>query len=185
MTILKKRWFALLLTVIIIILSTAFSVHRTLGAACQEVSDGFFTGVSVDGYAHKSINSQLEKRSDAANGLVSVLANYTGLEAVTITLRDARNALLDADDIKKKFEANIELQKAFEYAAAAVADSGLTDRELAAVSEYADTFSGAQNVIDNSGYNESVREFQRNTLNVFPTDIISALLGVKSPELFE
>jgi hypothetical protein len=185
MTILKNRWIALLLTIIIMLLSTAFSVHRTLGAECQKVEDGFYNGVSFDGYAHKSISSQLEKRSDAVNGIVSIMANYPDLEDESAELRDARNALLDAADIDDKSKSNLELQKAFEVAAATLAGAGLTERESAAVTEYTGIFTGAQNVIDNSGYNESVREFQRSTLNVFPTNIISNLLGVKTPELFE
>ena len=44
---------------------------------------------------------------------------------------------------------------------------------------------GAAGVIASSGYNESVRAFDREVLSVFPTNLLRVLCFVDDPELFE
>lgn len=184
---LKKRGVAFLITVIVIALSTVFSVHRTLGAECLAVSDGFYEGVYNEsgGYRNRSVQSQLERRYQTANGLYTVASKYDELADESAALRDAKNALYDATDISEKHSANQTLQDAFTAVAAAMATVELAETEQKAVNEYASDFKGAQSLIDRSGYNESVREFERSTLGVFPTNILKSVAFVSTPELFE
>ena len=60
----------------------------------------------------------------------------------------------------------------------------LSDRDADGFDQYSSTISGAQSVIENSGYNESVRAFYRDVVH-FPADFLADLVGVDLPELFE
>ena len=59
----------------------------------------------------------------------------------------------------------------------------LSDRDAEGFAQYSSTISGAQSVIENSGYNESVRAFLRDEIH-FPADFFAELAGVELPELF-
>lgn len=188
MKILKNRIFAVAVSVVLVLCSTLFSVHRTLGAKCQKIEDGFYTGVTYDGYLHKSISSQLNVCSNAANGLVTVADNYSSLSGAANDLRESRYEYLDAADecdIDDMYEANEDLKRSFSALADAMSGLELSDKERSAYDDYVSTFRGAQSVIESSGYNDSVREFRRGTLNVFPTNILGSIAGVDKPELFD
>lgn len=193
MEILKKRPVAIIITAVIIILSTIFSVHRTLGAECQRVRDSFFTGVVSEGYAHKSISDQLKTRIDAANVVASIAANYSQAENETKNLRDARNRLIDTlneaksgeASLKNVYNANKELQAAFEDLEKSLEGVKLSTREAENFENNRSKFYGAQAAIEKAGYNEAVREFYRTTLNVFPTNFLWKISWVDPPELYE
>lgn len=187
MAILKKRWAAFVIAALIISLSTVWGANRSLGAACQEVSDSFYAGVydSSWGTTRKSISSQLTKRTDAASGVETILNNYPELEAEASALKSARLDIINTDDIQRKYDANKTLTSAFGDAVDALNELDLPEREQKMVSEYSSAFKGAQNTIDESGYNDLVREFERSTLNVFPTNLLKTVALVNTPVLFE
>jgi len=189
MKLLKNRGFATVITICLILFSTLYSVHRTLGARCQAVTDGFYNGVLVDGYVHPSISSQLNAAANAAGGLVSVAANLDVLTAQTDALRQSRNVYLDtvkADgSFSDLYRANLSMQESFAALAQGLGTLELSDKDRSAVEDYVSTFNGAQSTIENAGYNESVREFNRTTLNVFPASVLGPLVGVKTPALFQ
>jgi hypothetical protein len=57
---LSNRLVALFLSALIVAGSTLVSVHAKLGAQCDKITDGFYTGVRYDGDVHASISSQLK-----------------------------------------------------------------------------------------------------------------------------
>ena len=188
MSILRKRSCAVVIALVVVCLSTLLSVNRSLGSAADRVADGFYSGVKYDGYVHKSIYSQLEQRSGAAAGLVTIGANYVALGDVTEALRSARQELantMDGGDVAAMYKANTALQTAYEAFVYAAQNAGLSTRDQKGVDSYADTLSGAQNVIAAAGYNESVREFERKTLSRFPAGLLAPIAGVDAPVLFE
>ncbi|MGI5936197.1 MAG: hypothetical protein ACOX7I_05310 [Oscillospiraceae bacterium] len=193
MEILKKRPVAIIITAVIIFLSTVFSVNRTLGAECQKVRDGFFTGVVYEGYTRKSIAIQLKTRIDAANAVASITANYSQVEIETQDLRDARNRLIDAlneaksgkASLKTVYNANKELQDAFDNLEKGMEAIELSEREAENFKNNRSDFYGAQAAIEKAGYNEAVHEFYRTTLNVFPTNFLWRISWVDPPELYE
>ena len=185
---LKKRPAAIIITAAVIILSTLFSVHRTLGAKCREITDGFYSGVRYEGYVHPSISKQLDERSDSANGVITLAKNYSDLDREAEELSAARAGLIEAvanKDIPDMSKANRALQGAFDNLISAAAEVDVSERDAKGLDAYLKNFKGAQYIIDNSGYNESVREFYRRTLNVFPTNMLSGPAGVEKPQLFE
>ena len=183
MEILKKRWMAFIVAAVVITGSTVFSVHRTLGAEIQEVADNFYAGDY--GTSNRSISNQLGKRVDAANGLISVASAYSELSDEMQELREIRIALIGTSGIKEKHGLNNEMQKAFDTLASGLEKLELTEREEDMLSEYGSTFKNAQAVIDSAEYNNLVREFERTTLNVFPTNFLKGIAFLDSPELFE
>ena len=190
---LKKRPIAVLIAAVLIFLSTIFSAHRTLGAKSREVSDSFNLGVYDKDWDsnRRSISSQLLKRCEAANTLLSVSAKITEAEDNTKELREKRSALMGSGNSLTKasphelYELNEELTKSFDKLSSQLDALNLSRRDKEIVEESIGTFKGAQSVIASSGYNELVREFDRTTLNVFPANILKDVAFVKTPELFE
>ncbi len=191
MSIFKKPAGAILVALAVIILSSFFAANRSLNVKVQEVSDLFSDGVydSNVGYKQKSIKSQLDVRKDASLNLISVGAKYSGSEAETEALRNTRNILVNglsrAAGAEKLFDANVDLQKSFDalYTKIAALSMSAEDRNLAEESK--NRMTGAASMIEKSGYNEAVREFNRKVLSAFPTNYIKSIALVKSPELFE
>lgn len=185
--VLKKRPVAILITIAVICLTTLFSIQRTLGAECEAITDGFFTGVYYDGYARSSASSHLLNSAAAANGLLAIAANYDGLEDKSESLQASRDLLLDTlktENIGDISSANQSMKSAFSNLVSAILQIDLSDRDTSGVQLYTDNFHNAQNAVLSSKYNDSVREFYRSTLDVFPTNFLSALLP-NTPELFE
>jgi uncharacterized protein YoxC len=175
MEFLKKRPAAVLITIAVIILATLFSVHRTLGAKCGQVEDGFYD----------SVNLYLDNCAEAANGMFTVACNYPELEAETTALRTARNALLDTHDISEKYVAYGQLRAAVADLNDAIEQVELSEKAQRNLSGYNSTFDTAVNGVSKAGYNEAVWEFTRTTLDVFPTNFLAGVAGVSAPELFE
>ena len=174
MEFLKKRPVAVIITVVVILLATLFSVHRSLGARCSQVEDGFYTAVGP----------YLSSCAEAANGMFTVACNYPELEAETTALRTARNALLDASDIPGKYAAYNQLRTAVSDLNTAMETVALSETAQRNFSGYNSTFDTAVNGVAAAGYNDSVREFTRTTLDVFPTNFLAGIAGVEPPALF-
>lgn len=187
MKLLKKRPIAIIITLCVICLSTIFSAHRTLGAACREVEDGFYTGVYDAEWksSRKSIRSQLDKRQEAASTLLSIAANLEEVSQEVQLLFEAREALAQADTIPQQFAANKTLDSAFHNLVSALSELSLDERNMQIVDKATTNFRGAQSVIRNAGYNETVRAFHRDTLDVFPTNVIRTIAMIEAPALFE
>lgn len=180
MQILKKRSVAILIAAVAICLSTILSVHRTLGAECAAVEEGFYSGLNG---IHSSISYQLNQCARYANSLASLSSGYSDLDEQTDTLRTARNLLLDGGSISEQYDAYLLLTEAF-----AAVGTELGSRNLGSHAddyEYCVSgFDGACRTIASSGYNESVREFQNTTLRAFPANLLYRIAGVDAPELF-
>ncbi len=191
MSFFKKRSGAVLAAVVIIILASFFAANRSLSEKVKETSDLFLNGVydSNVGYKQKSVKSQLEVRSAASLNLISVGANYKEVEKETEKLRDARsvlqNGLAKSFGPEKLYDQNKNLQSAFDALHAKLSQLSLDDNSRVIAEESKGRMVNAASMIEKSGYNEAVREFDRKVLSVFPTNIISRFAMVKGPELFE
>lgn len=186
MSIFSKRSTACVIAAVAIIGSTLYGAHKSLVPLVNETEDGFYSGVysSEAGYTTKGIYSQLDMRTDAAMGLITKCGETE--PELTDKLRDAREELLDAmsdGDISDMYDANKELQDAYSDLAKAI--SGTSLESDSAVEEYMSNFTGAQSVIDSSGYNASVRKLKSDTLSVFPANVFCEILDIDAPELFD
>ena len=180
---------AILITFLIIVLSTLFGVNRSLGGRIMEVSDLFNEGVKSGGYVLKSIRSQLIVRAETALDMITVGSNYNNASDQTSALRTARNKLLDLLDGETSpralYAANKELDNAFSALYLKLSALTLTDSDAEIIDENFSRMNNAAMVIDKSEYNSAVRDFHRNVLSVFPTNLLIKICPVDEPELFE
>lgn len=191
MSFLKKRSGAVLAALVIIVLSSFFAANRSLNEKVREVNDLFLNGVydTNVGYKQKSIKSQLDVRKDASMNLISVGANYKEAEKETERLRDTRNQLENGLSrtvgAEKLYDYNKNLQTAFDALYVKLSTITLAQDKKDLAEESKKRMEGSARVIEISGYNEAVREFDRKVLSAFPTNYIKQLAMVKGPELFE
>ena len=169
MSILKSKPIAIIIAAVLVIGSTFLGAKISLEKEAREVMDLFYEGVEYDGYVHPSIYSQLEKRADAANGLTSVARSY-GLESDCDELTEARELLFYSSGANGYYHFDQELEKAFNVLKNELENIELSEREAQAVENYVSIFENAKHVIDNSGYNDAVREFYRDEVYQFPAE---------------
>lgn len=184
MNLLKKPFVAVLLSALIICSSTLLSVDVKLGKECQNITDGFYDGVVYENYQHKSIASQIKNICGAADGMVAIANNYDiDTDAVTAATAEMKSAL-NFGSVSYLYGLYEDLLNALKPLEEQLSLTELSDRDAKGFDQYSSTISGAQSVIDNSGYNESVRAFYRDVVH-FPADFLADLVGVDLPELFE
>ena len=163
--------------------TTVLNTNVKLGKEVKAVENGFYNGVTYDGYTHKSINSQLENYLGAANGLATI-ANSAGLNSSALhDCCDAMSKIMKSGDISDMGGAYSDLVFYTNAMINELAAVGLEGRYAQGFESYTGIISGAMSVIENSGYNESVREFCIENQH-FPTDFLAALAGVEMPDLF-
>ncbi len=184
MNFLKKPFVAVLLSALIICGSTLLSADIKLGRECQNITDGFYEGVVYENYQHKSIASQIRNICGAADGMVTIANSYDiDADAVRAATDEMKNALTygSVSYLHYLYEDLLQALKPLEDQ---LSRAELSDRDAEGFAQYSSTISGAQSVIENSGYNESVRAFLRDEIH-FPADFFAELAGVELPELFE
>lgn len=184
MNLLKKPFVAVLLSALIVCGSTLLSVDVKLGKECQNITDGFYDGVVYENYQHKSIASQIKNICGAADGMVTIANNYDISTDAVSTATDEMKQALTYGSVSYIHTLYEELLSAVKPLEDQLSRAELSDRDAEGFQQYSSTLSGAQSVIDNSGYNESVRAFLRDEIH-FPADFFADLVGVELPELFE
>ena len=170
--------FAVVLTVVLMIVSVLLNTRVKLGGQCETLCKQF--------YGEGMIADSLESLCNASEQLAILGDRYQLDEAddAMSSIRSVREKLqqrsYEAEDIYDRY---YELLKNTFSLEGILARSALSEEE-------ADTFVSAQHnaaeskaAIDNSTYNEAVRAFlSRN--HRFPTPQLATLSGVNMPELF-
>ena len=178
MKIFKNRAVAVLLCVLIVIASTLLSTNVKLGREADGVSDGFYKGVTYDGYKHPAISDQLNNICGAADGLASVVASRQ-YSADLKDMLSQRTGTYTA--VYAKYRDLLDCIEALKLELASVQ---LSERDASGTEQYFSTVSSASEVIGSAGYNDSVQQFKRSYLDRFPGSILAKLAGVDAPELF-
>ncbi len=181
---LKRRSTAVLIAAVVIVFGTLFGVHRSVNRETAKIEAQFYDGVYLkqEKFVQTSIQSQLDKRTDAALGLIAEANKYVFASDMTDILRASREALLDADTITEKYDANLRLENAWKQVYEALVAHA--DDVAPAVESYVSTLIGAQGVIEKSDYNRLAEEFQNKALSAFPVNILKNLAFVDYPEYF-
>ncbi|MCI6488502.1 MAG: hypothetical protein MSA25_10715 [Clostridiales bacterium] len=179
----KKPFVAVLLSALIICGSTLLSADIKLGRECQNITDGFYEGVVYENYQHKSIASQIRNICGAADGMVTIANNYDIDTDAIRAATDEMKSALTYGSVSYLHYLYDELLQAVKPLEDQLSRAELSDRDAEGFAQYSSTISGAQSVIENSGYNESVRAFLRDEIH-FPADFFAELAGVELPELF-
>lgn len=184
MTFLKKQSTAIIITIVVAIVFSFIGSTRSLSKLSGEVEAMFTEGVYIEdeNYMQPSIQSQLDKRIDAALGLMTVANHYPELEDEVKPFRGARGELIDAVETSRKFLANEALSKTGADLIAALDTVELSNDDSEAADSYISTFNGSQGVIEKSEYNGKVSEYIR-TAQAFPANIFGFL--AHKPEYFQ
>ena len=177
MKLLKNPVIAVLLAVIIVLSSTFLSARIKLEKESDKITDGFYQGVVYNGYKRKSISSQLKNYSGAVSGLVSIANNYG------IATEEASG--LNGELLSSLSEAQSDISSIYRYYSSLDTAVSALERELSdaeGVKQYTGTIDGANSVIAESGYNESVYKYisGRGALEKF----FITLTGTQLPEVF-
>ena len=181
---LKNPIVAILLAVILVVSSTFLSASSNLSKDAQKVTDGFYNGVTYDGYKHTSIYSQLNNIIGAIDGMCSVAAN-NGVNTTALSMA--------VDELKSSLSTMHNNIGSVYLCYRAVCDQltpfmnemnsvSLSERESEGIQAYKDTVDNAQRVIEESGYNESVRNY-RTSLGT-TASFFASVCGVTGPEYF-
>ena len=182
----KNRFVALVLCVLTVLVSTIVSTNAKLGRAADDISDGFYLGVTYSGYKHPAVADQLENICGAADGLASVLSSY---DIDVVSMKQNSGELMDmlnqrTSAYNEVYDKYRELLGDIESVKLELASVELSERDASGTEQYLSTVSSASSVISDSGYNDSVREFSRSYLERFPSKLFAELAGVYAPELF-
>lgn len=153
---LKKRSVAILVMVVLIVLSILIGINRSFYTVRKELTDEYYRSAY-------GIQSQLDRRIEASNGLVG-LAEGQVEEAVLTRLKEDVEALRNADSPSEQFDANSLLSGSFNAVASAL--------NLPESNEFYQDFEEAQDAIQNSRYNQQAAEFNE-TRSSFPACVLS------------
>jgi len=189
MSFFKKPVVAIVLSALIIISSSMLSVNLKLGDECRDIIHGFHDGVVVDGVLMPSIASQLRIIRGNADEIAYIAGNY-GLDTEELTWAsdDLRYGLLysesDASYLYYCYEELLsELRDIESQLSGSSMQTPVSVKDIELLNGYFDEIKSAQELIEISGYNETVRQFNREQLR-FPADFLGELAGVDFPELF-
>ena len=182
----QRRGVALVISALVILGSVSYGATSSLQRAIDRVEEGFYDGVEYDGYLHKSIASQLQARLDNANGIFSLTSAVCPEE--TEAAREVRSNMYSAlqygSSPSSLYYYNEELTTAMTALDQAVAAAELPEDEREAYEKYYSDFNAAMDVIAESGYNESCREFQQEVLSQFTAEFIYYNSSVYGPSVF-
>ena len=186
MSVFKNRRTAVIITVIVCLLALVIGVRRSVGKQAADILEQFETGVrsASAGYTLPSVSAQLDARSNAALGLISLANQYGDLSESAGAVRTAREALLSAGSVSARSEANAALASACD-ALVPLLEHRLTGADkISALKDYAGVMSNTARLIETSGYNELVSDFRSNVVGLFPVNILYRIAGVTVPDYF-
>ncbi len=181
---LKNPVAAIFLAVILVASSTLLSASVNLGKDAQKVTDGFYDGVIYDGYKHPSIYSQLNNIIGAIDGMCAVAANNgVSTAALSMASSELKSSLSTMhDNISSIYLSYSAMCTQLIPFMNEINSISLSERESEGIEAYENTVTNAQRVIDESGYNESVRSY-RSSLDA-AANFFASLCGVTGPEYF-
>lgn len=186
----KNRRTAIAIFVVTVIVFSLIGFRLSFAKACDRIELAFYdrsaiTADDVYGY-YSAPASHLNYCARYANRLLAIVSDHVPQELYDNVYK-SRTALLDAlsdGDVSDMHDAYTALNQAVaalhETADTTTFDSTTDDYDTV----YADYISASQTAAE-SGYNDYVDEFIRNTANRFPTGILCRLTGIELPEKFE
>jgi len=170
MKVLKQRKTAVIIMIAIIVIFTFIGVTKSLNSISKDIEKTFYSGVynESEEYTEVSIASQLENRIDASLGLLSIASASDEYAMEAESLRNARHELIEAKTIEEKYLANEHLENAYQTLYSLMGAKSMAAEDTEAIISYANTMDGAQKVIENSSYNDLVREYYNSTSRGIP-----------------
>ena len=184
MKILKNPVVEVVLSLLIVFGSSFLSAKAKLNAEAQKVTDGFYAGIEFDGYKHNSIHSQLENICGAVSGLMTTAKNNNiDTSELAIVNDELRSSIADPHgNIASMYAKYSALMTAYDSLVADLENLPLQERDRKALETYSGTVKGANMVIRESGYNDSVRSYINNAGAL--QKLFMRLTSADIPEMF-
>ena len=186
MSVFQKRRTAVIVTVILCVLALLIGVRRSVGKQAADILDQFENGVrsASAGYTLPSVSAQLQARSNASLGLISLAAPYSSLSEEADAVRKVRETMLDAGSISDMSAANASLTAACDGLITGLREQLTDPDKISALDDYAGVMTNTARLIETSGYNELVSDFRSNVVGLFPVNILYRIAGVTVPDYF-
>ena len=180
---LRDRKVAIVITIIIMIGSTGFGVHRSLEDKGDYARWVFYNG-SFFGDSG-GIQYELDTRAGLASNLLVVAGRYLDSEDEAVQrLKEARETLVTADGIGEKYLANEELSQAADNLAQVLDACNLTDNDRRYQRRIIVDMESSNEIIGHDEYNQLASAYNREVLGVFPANILKEIVGVDELETF-
>ena len=181
----RNPFVAILLSVLIVLGSTAITSSVKLNNKCNEVVDGFYYGTKLNGQLMKSVYYNLGDLNEISGEIALIADNY-GIDTTELycSSEELKNNIsyhnCDIEDIYDCYE---RLYNALFSVVMELSSTQLSQRHLEFMASASDQVNAIKLSIDNSGYNESVRSFHKK-FDRFPVNIFSDIFDIEYPEYF-
>ena len=185
MNLLKRPFFAIIVSALFVISSTLLSVHIGLSAECRKITDGFVDGIQYEGEIQKGIAFYLNEINLQIDGIADIAAGC-GIDTDDLLSKSNDMQLgltYSSESASYLFFCYEELKTELKLINKQLADQNLSEENLAQLQNHNSNIEKAQQAISQSAYNETVRQFIRKN-DVFPTNVLADLAGVYMPEYF-
>lgn len=181
MKIFKSRSMGILVLVLCILAGTLIGAHRPLAKMAREASAVFYEGEDKDGLG---IRNDLEERCSIAYNLTVVAArNLEPDDAVITAVRDARNAVLEAETPAAMYRADRKLDETVTNLYNTLNNMTLPDKDARYTPQLYADFIARADMISRSSYNRVAEECNAK-LAAFPANILSKLVFISPVELY-
>lgn len=179
---LKKRSVALVVLAVVLVLSISLGSHRSVASLRQQADLVFTQGERGDGL---SIAHDLESRTELTGNLIVVARRYVGAEdSGLLRLRAAADALLQAESRPEKYQANRELDLAFQEVYGMLEEQPLSQQDKEYRARLNAHFKSRNATISHNSYNQIAQQFNEDVLGAFPGGMLATATGVKPLELY-
>jgi len=176
---------AVLLSVLIVLGSTAVTSSIKLNNKCEDIVDGFYYGTRLNGQLMKSVYYNLGDLLELSGEIALVADNYgIDTKALYSSSAELKKSIgyhnEDIDNIYDYYEA---LYNALFSVVMELSSTQLSQRHLEYMASASEQINAIKLSIENSGYNESVRSFYKK-FDRFPVNIFSDIFDIEYPEYF-
>lgn len=179
---LNKRPIALAVLAVVIVLSVLVGSHRSVASLRQQADVVFAQGERGDGL---SIAHDLESRTELSGNLIVVARRYVSAEDQNLLrLRGAADALLQAESRSEKYQANRELDLAFQEVYGMLEGQSLSQQDQEYRVRLNADFKSRNATISHNSYNQLAQQFNEDVLGAFPGGMLAKVTGVKPLELY-
>lgn len=177
----QNRAVATVIAVVVVIASSLLSSSVGMRRDLNKVNMSFW---KTDG---KSPVYFVDQRIGAAASLATVGEHYSELSAPAAAVREARTALVSAEnaqDISGVYTADALLTNALSALEQAASSVSLSSADASTFSDGLSTMSGAKRQLTESDYNNSVQQLLHRNYQSFPGSLFASVLDVDEPFLY-
>lgn len=179
---LRKRPTAVAVLLVAALLSVLLGSVRSVSSLRRQTEQAFTQGTRGDGLG---ISHYLESRAQLSGNLITVAGRYLDSgDARLVQLRKASDALLSAQSLPEKYQANRTLDSAFQAVVDALQDSYLSQKDAEYRTRLLADFKSRNASISYDDYNSLAQKFNDEVLDSTPGGSIAAATGVKPLELY-